>query len=283
MVGGPSGSVVGGVTHDVLKLCSCSRGPSSVSIRGILHRDLRLITRFPAVVAATCRIGEETFCKGSVCLRPVGEKLSATRCVLERAEDSGLCSSSRTGLLSVVLVLRTSRNNNGGSAFTAEILASDNASACSTVTTNINSLGNPHRNNTGLGASTVVGRVVTGITSSASGSRIGSCLIGVLGGRTNSNLNLVCNVNRTMCAVSSPHTIVLGGDTERLTCHSNFRGRFGALRGVRRMAPRLLRRVGNSSGRVYTGISLCSNLYCGILNVPRSLCAPLFTDTEVTN
>ncbi len=165
VLGTPDGGVVGGLREDILTLCSCSRGPSSVSVPGLLHRDLRVVTHFPAVITCTCTAGLRCFGKADLILRGAGPRVSATRGFLCVAHTGRGFASVRTGVLSLYVVLRTRRNNNGGSTFTVHILSSSGASACSTVTTNINSLGNPGRNNTGTGVVSRVGRVRTGMGS----------------------------------------------------------------------------------------------------------------------
>ncbi len=190
VLGTPSGGVVGGVRHSVLTLCSCRSSPRSGTPSRRLTMTVSMVTGVPLVVASTCRIGEHTFCSRDVCLRRPHPRRAATRAVLSLLHCSERCSSRRTGLLSLVLVLRTRRNNNGGSAFTYEILASSNASPCSTCTTTMNTLGNRERNNTGVGIIRRLSCLGTGVHSCASRSRIGRVLVGVLGGRTSSQANL---------------------------------------------------------------------------------------------
>lgn len=186
-------------------------------------------------------------------------------------------------MLSLYVVVRTSRNNKGGSAFAAHYVASAKASACSTVTTNVNSLGKPGRNNTGVRIRGVVTSLGGAIDGPASRNRITSCLAGIVRGRTNSEANLVCNVNRTMCALSSPHTMLLGRFTSRGTRGCKFTSSCGVVSLIRRLAPRLFCGCGNRGGGVYTGISLCSKLVCSVLEVPPRLFAPVFVTTEVSN
>lgn len=154
VVGTPDHSVVGDVAEDVLRLCSCSSGTSSADVPGMLHRDLGLVDRFPVLVICDClTCGCEV--NRSLCVCTPGGRLSVTRGVLVVLERSHRCARLRTGVLSVTLILRVSRNNNGGSAFAARIIASSKASACSAVTTTVTSLGKPGRNNTGMGMARV--------------------------------------------------------------------------------------------------------------------------------
>lgn len=151
IVGTSDPGVVGSLRHYILALCACSRGPRSVSMRGTLHRSLRLVTGLPLVTMCSCRTCERFHGSRALLVHGPRGNHSLTRGVLCVLHPSKRCARLRTGMLSITLVLRTRRNNNGGSAFAARIIASSKASACSTVTTSVNSLGKPHRNNTGLG------------------------------------------------------------------------------------------------------------------------------------
>lgn len=151
VLGTADGSVVGSVTEDILALFYCSGGTGSASVSGILERYVRLVSMFPLLSICNCRTCGRCRHSGDLCVRHTRPAVSATRIVLSLLHPSERCAPLRTGILSVTLVLRVRRNNNGGSAFAARIMASSNASACSTMTTTLTSLGNPGRNNTGIG------------------------------------------------------------------------------------------------------------------------------------
>lgn len=142
--------VVGVLTHYILRVCAFSPGPSSVDHSGLVHRDIRLVTGFPAVVTCTCGVCHRSIRNEDLRVHRPHRGLSVTRgflCVVGRRG----CSRLSTHVLSLLLVVRTRRNNNGGSAFAIHIASSAHASACDSVTTNVNDLGNPLRNNTGVG------------------------------------------------------------------------------------------------------------------------------------
>lgn len=154
--------VVGVLTHDILRVCAFSPGPSSVSHSGLVHRSVRLVSGFPAVVTCTCDVCHRDVRKHSLRVHRPRRGLSLTRgflCVV-----GGRCAPLRTHVLSLLLILRTRRKNNGGSAFAMHIADSAHASACSDVTTKVNSLGNPLRKNTGvriIGVFRRLGRIVS--------------------------------------------------------------------------------------------------------------------------
>lgn len=157
------GGVVGVLTHDILRVCHFSPRTSSASHSGLVHRDVSLVSGFPAVVTCTCGVLHRTACNHSLRVHRPHRGLSVTRgflCVL-----GGSCARLSTHALSLLLMLRTRRKNNGGSAFAIHMISSDHASACSTVTTNVNSLGNPLRKKTGVRITSVFRRLRRGVGS----------------------------------------------------------------------------------------------------------------------
>lgn len=157
------GGVVGVLTHDILRVCHFSPSTSSASHSGLVQRDVRLVSGFPAVVTCTCGVLHRTARNHSLRVHRPRRGLSVTRgflCVL-----GGSCARLSTHALSLLLILRTRRNNNGGSAFAMHIASSAKASACSSVTTNVNSLGKPLRKNTGVRITSVFRRLRRGVRS----------------------------------------------------------------------------------------------------------------------
>lgn len=157
------GGVVGVLTHDMLRVCHFSPGPSSASHSGLVHRDVSLVSGFPAVVTCTFGVLHRTAFKHSLRVHRPRRGLSVTRgflCVLGHS-----CARLSTHALSLLLILRTRRKKNGGSAFAIQMASSANASACSTVTTNVKSLGNPLRKKTGVRMTSVFRRLRRGVRS----------------------------------------------------------------------------------------------------------------------
>lgn len=155
--------VVGVLTHDILRVCAFSPGPSSASHSGLVHRSVRLVSHFPAVVTCTCGVCQRDRRNHSLRVHRPRRGLSVTRGFLRVL--GGSFASLRTHALSLLLILRTRRKKNGGSAFAIHIADSANASACSSVTTNVNSLGNPLRKKTGVRIISVFRRLGRGVTS----------------------------------------------------------------------------------------------------------------------
>lgn len=273
----PSSNIMNKLQRSVLVLYSFDEDPENLSIENILDESLRLISRFPTIVAYGYQAMNHYFNNGSLVIHQPLENLSTAEYLLYLIRSDKKYTEKEAEVLDLCMLLHADHGANN-SSFATHVVASSGTDTYSSIATAIGSLKGPKHG----GASIYVKEMIDNIKENCDTKdlvKLKQYLGDILDKKANNKTGLIYGMGHAVYTLSDPRAELLKEKASELAIEKEMIEEYNVYKNIEILSKELILER--------KGIVVCSNvdLYSGfvysMLNIPKELYTPIFAISRV--
>ena len=274
----PSSNIMNKLQRSVLVLYSFDDDPENISVANILHQSLKIIARFPTIVAYGYQAMEHYYHHKSLVIHPHKEDLSTAEYLLYLIRADNKYTEKEVEVLDLCMLLHADHGANN-SSFATHVVASSGTDTYSSISTAVGSLkGSKHG-----GANLYVREMIDNIRVSCDYTQVDELekyLSKILDKKAYNETGLIYGIGHAVYTLSDPRAEILKKSAHDLALEKDMLEEYTFYSNIETISKKLMFER--------KGIEVCANvdLYSGfiysMLNIPKELYTPIFAISRVS-
>ena len=278
----PSRNIMNKLARSVLVLYSYDEKADDLDIRNVLDQCLKLIARFPTMVAYGYQAIRRYYNEESLFLHNPDPELSTAENFLRMTRSNAVYTPLEAELLDLALILHAEHGGGNNSAFTMHVVTSSATDTYSAVSAAVGSLkGSRHG-----GASLRVHEMMSDLRSQCGEYPGEKAIEGYLGKLMDKEAfdraGLIYGMGHAVYTVSDPRTGILKEKARRLAEEKGLQKAFDVYDTVERLAPLVFQRKKETDQPLCANVDFYSGFVYTMLGLPESLFTPLFAISRIS-
>jgi len=277
----PSHDVMNKLARSVLALYSYDPDPDNNTLPIEMLQALRLIARFPVIVAHAFAAKKHYFDKDSLYLHRPQPELSVAENFLYSVRHDNQFSEEEARLLDLCLVLHMEHGGGNNSAFACRVLSSSGTDIYSAIAAAVGSLKGPRHG----GANTRVMKMFSDIEANVKDwkddGEVAAYLTKILKKEAGDGSGLIYGMGHAIYTVSDPRAVILKQFAKRVAAKKGMLDEFELFETVERLTPDLFHAVTGQDKAMCANVDMYSGLVYKMMGIPSELYTPLFAIARI--
>ena len=277
----PSHDVMNKLARSVLALYSYDPDPDNNTLPIEMLQALRLIARFPVIVAHAFAAKKHYFDKDSLYLHRPQPELSVAENFLYSVRHDNQFSEEEARLLDLCLVLHMEHGGGNNSAFACRVLSSSGTDIYSAIAAAVGSLKGPRHG----GANTRVMKMFSDIEANVKDwkddGEVAAYLTKILKKEAGDGSGLIYGMGHAIYTVSDPRAVILKQFAKRVAAKKGMLDEFELFEAVERLTPDLFHAVTGQDKAMCANVDMYSGLVYKMMGIPSELYTPLFAIARI--
>ena len=277
----PSHDVMNKLARSVLALYSYDPDPDNNTLPIEMLQALRLIARFPVIVAHAFAAKKHYFDKDSLYLHRPQPELSVAENFLYSVRHDNQFSEEEARLLDLCLVLHMEHGGGNNSAFACRVLSSSGTDIYSAIAAAVGSLKGPRHG----GANTRVMKMFSDIEANVKDwkddGEVAAYLTKILKKEAGDGSGLIYGMGHAIYTVSDPRAVILKQFAKRVAAKKGMLDEFELFEAVERLTPDLFHAVTGQDKAMCANVDMYSGLVYKMMGIPPELYTPLFAIARI--
>ncbi len=277
----PSHDVMNKLARSVLALYSYDPDPDNNTLPIEMLQALRLIARFPVIVAHAFAAKKHYFDKDSLYLHRPQPELSVAENFLSPVRHDNQFSEEEARLLDLCLVLHMEHGGGNNSAFACRVLSSSGTDIYSAIAAAVGSLKGPRHG----GANTRVMKMFSDIEANVKDwkddGEVAAYLTKILKKEAGDGSGLIYGMGHAIYTVSDPRAVILKQFAKRVAAKKGMLDEFELFETVERLTPDLFHAVTGQDKAMCANVDMYSGLVYKMMGIPSELYTPLFAIARI--
>ena len=277
----PSHDVMNKLARSVLALYSYDPDPDNNTLPIEMLQALRLIARFPVIVAHAFAAKKHYFDKDSLYLHRPQPELSVAENFLYSVRHDNQFSEEEARLLDLCLVLHMEHGGGNNSAFACRVLSSSGTDIYSAIAAAVGSLKGPRHG----GANTRVMKMFNDIEANVKDwkddGEVAAYLTKILKKEAGDGSGLIYGMGHAIYTVSDPRAVILKQFAKRVAAKKGMLDEFELFEAVERLTPDLFHAVTGQDKAMCANVDMYSGLVYKMMGIPSELYTPLFAIARI--
>lgn len=273
----PSKNVMNKLQRSILVLYSFDDDPENMDVTNILDESLKLISRFPTIVAYGYQAMRHYFDNESLVIHQPREDLTTAEYLLYLIRSDKQYTQKEVEVLDLCMLLHADHGANN-SSFATHVVASSGTDTYSTIATAVGSLkGSKHG-----GANLYVKQMIDDIKENCNFSdkvELKKYLLDILDKKVGNKSGLIYGIGHAVYTLSDPRAEVLRKKAYELAKEKNQVHEYNLYYNVELLAKEIFYEKKNIG--VCANVDLYSGFIYSMLNIPQELYTPIFAISRV--
>ena len=278
----PSRDIMNKLARSVLALYSSDSNPDSTELENMMRQSIRLIARFPIIVAHAHAVKRHYFDNDSLYLHRPQEGLSIAENFLRAIRRDTMFTEEEAHLLDLALVVHAEHGGGNNSTFTCRVLSSTGTDTYSAISAAVGSLKGPKHGGANAAVLRQFDEIKSHVSDWQNDDEIADYLTRILRREAGDGSGLIYGIGHAIYTLSDPRAVVLKQSARHLAENSEYADEFALLERIEKLAPQIYADVTGSSKSMCANVDFYSGMVYKMLHIPQDVFTPLFAVARVT-
>ncbi len=277
----PSRNIMNKLARSVLILYSYDENADDISVRNVLDQSLRLIARFPTLVAYGYQAIRRYYNEESLFLHNPDPALSTAENFLRMTRANGKFTALEAELLDLALILHADHGGGNNSAFTMHVVTSSHTDTYAAVSAAVGSLKGPRHGGASEAVKAMVDDMRRTIGMYPTESQIEAHLEKLLDKQAFDKAGLIYGMGHAVYTISDPRAIILKQKARELAAEKGMLDDLAVYESIERLAPILIQRRKGGNTTICANVDLYSGFVYHMLDLSDVLFTPIFAISRI--
>ena len=277
----PSHDVMNKLARSVLALYSYDPDPDNNTLPIEMLQALRLIARFPVIVAHAFAAKKHYFDKDSLYLHRPQPELSVAENFLYSVRHDNQFTAEEAHLLDLCLVLHMEHGGGNNSAFACRVLSSSGTDIYSAIAAAVGSLKGPRHGGANMRVMDMFSHIERDVKDWKDDGELSAYLTKILKKEAGDGSGLIYGMGHAIYTVSDPRAIILKRFARHMAEQKGMLDEFELFESVERLTPDLFHAVTGQDKAMCANVDMYSGLVYKMMDIPPELYTPLFAIARI--
>ena len=277
----PSHDVMNKLARSVLALYSYDPDPDNNTLPIEMLQALRLIARFPVIVAHAFAAKQHYFDRGSLYLHRPQSDLSVAENFLYSVRHDNQFTPEEAHLLDLCLVLHMEHGGGNNSAFACRVLSSSGTDIYSAIAAAVGSLKGPKHGGANTRVMSMFDEIEANVKDWKDDQEVSSYLTKILKKEAGDGSGLIYGMGHAIYTLSDPRAVILKRFARKMAAEKGMLEEFELFERVERLTPDLFHAVTGQDKSMCANVDMYSGLVYKMMGIPPELYTPLFAIARI--
>ena len=271
-------------SHDVMnKLARSSYDPDpdNNTLPIEMLQAIRLIARFPVIVAHAFAAKQHYFDRGSLYLHRPQSDLSVAENFLYSVRHDNQFTPEEAHLLDLCLVLHMEHGGGNNSAFACRVLSSSGTDIYSAIAAAVGSLKGPKHGGANTRVMSMFDEIEANVKDWKDDQEVSSYLTKILKKEAGDGSGLIYGMGHAIYTLSDPRAVILKRFARKMAAEKGMLEEFELFERVERLTPDLFHAVTGQDKSMCANVDMYSGLVYKMMGIPPELYTPLFAIARI--
>ena len=277
----PSHDVMNKLARSVLALYSYDPDPDNNTLPIEMLQAIRLIARFPVIVAHAFAAKQHYFDRGSLYLHRPQPDLSVAENFLYSVRHDNQFTPEEAHLLDLCLVLHMEHGGGNNSAFACRVLSSSGTDIYSAIAAAVGSLKGPKHGGANTRVMAMFDEIEANVKDWKDDQEVSSYLTKILKKEAGDGSGLIYGMGHAIYTLSDPRAVILKRFARKMAAEKGMLEEFELFERVERLTPDLFHAVTGQDKSMCANVDMYSGLVYKMMGIPPELYTPLFAIARI--
>ncbi len=277
----PSHDVMNKLARSVLALYSYDPDPDNNTLPIEMLQAIRLIARFPVIVAHAFAAKQHYFDRGSLYLHRPQSDLSVAENFLYSVRHDNQFTPEEAHLLDLCLVLHMEHGGGNNSAFACRVLSSSGTDIYSAIAAAVGSLKGPKHGGANTRVMSMFDEIEANVKDWKDDQEVSSYLTKILKKEAGDGSGLIYGMGHAIYTLSDPRAVILKQFARKMAAEKGMLEEFELFERVERLTPDLFHAVTGQDKSMCANVDMYSGLVYKMMGIPPELYTPLFAIARI--
>ena len=277
----PSADIMNKLARSVLALYSYDPDPDNNTLPMEMLQALRLIARFPVIVAHAYAAKRHYFDRESLYLHRPQPELSVAENFLYSVRHDNRFTPEEAHLLDLCLVLHMEHGGGNNSAFACRVLSSSGTDIYSAIAAAVGSLKGPRHGGANMRVMAMFDDIEANVKNWRDEGEVADYLTRILKKEAGDGSGLIYGMGHAIYTMSDPRAVILKKFAKSMAKEKGMLDEFELFETVERLAPDLFHAVTGQEKAMCANVDMYSGLVYKMMDIPPELYTPLFAIARI--
>ncbi len=277
----PSNDIMNKLQRSILALYSHDKEPDTMDIGKILLQSIKLVARFPVIIAYGYQAKCHYFDNQSLYLHNPQRGIGTARNILHMIRPDNSYSRLEADTLDLLLVLHAEHGGGNNSAFTTHVVSSSGTDTYSAVGAAVGSLKGPKHGGANLRVRGMVDNIKEHLYDYSNESKLKEYLIKILNKEVYDREGLIYGMGHAVYTKSDPRAVLLKKKAAELAKSKDRMDEYNLYSNIEKLTKEIFKEKRGEDVEICANVDLYSGFVYELLNIPRELYTPLFATARV--
>ncbi len=277
----PSRDIMNKLARGVLSLYSYDDNPDEVSIENLIEQSLKLIARFPTLMAHAYATKIHYFDDKSLILHNPQKELSTAQNILYMIRPDNAYTEEEARLLDLALILHAEHGGGNNSTFTTHVVSSSGTDTYSAISAALGSLKGPLHGGANLRVMGMIDDFKENVKDITNEEEIKAHIIKLLKKESYDKSGLIYGMGHAVYTKSDPRAVLLYEYAKDLAKKKGLENELFLYDTISKYTPALLKEVRGTDKDICPNVDFYSGFVYNMLGISRDLFTPLFSVARI--
>ena len=277
----PSSDIMNKLARSVLALYSYDPDPDNNTLPMEMLQAVKLIARFPVIVAHAYAAKKHYFDRESLYLHRPQPELSVAENFLYSVRQDNQFTPEEARLLDLCLVLHMEHGGGNNSAFACRVLSSSGTDIYSAISAAVGSLKGPKHGGANARVMKMFDELESSVKDWKDEDEVAAYIAKILKKEAGDGSGLVYGMGHAIYTLSDPRAVILKRFARKLAADKGMLDEFELFETVEKLTPGLFQAITGQGKAMCANVDLYSGLVYKMMGIPPELYTPLFAIARI--
>ena len=277
----PSADIMNKLARSVLALYSYDPDPDNNTLPMEMLQALKLVARFPVIVAHAYAAKKHYFDRESLYLHRPQPELSVAENFLYSVRHDNQFTPEEARLLDLCLVLHMEHGGGNNSAFACRVLSSSGTDIYSAIAAAVGSLKGPKHGGANMRVMAMFDEIEANVKNWKDEGEVADYLTRILKKEAGDGSGLIYGMGHAIYTMSDPRAVILKKFAKKQAAEKGMLDEFELFELVEKLTPDLFRAVTGQEKAMCANVDMYSGLVYKMMGIPPELYTPLFAIARI--
>ncbi|MDC7124535.1 MAG: citrate synthase, partial [Spirochaetales bacterium] len=278
----PSNNIMNKLARSVLALYSFDDNPEDNSIENVLVQSIKMIARFPSIVAHAYQAKSHYYDHNSLYLHSPNPALSTAENFLSMIRPDKKYTRSEAELLDLALCLHAEHGGGNNSAFTIHVVSSASTDSYATIAAGIGSLKGDRHGGANIKVHNMFECIKANVKDWTNEKELKNYLIKILDKDAFDKTGLIYGLGHAVYTLSDPRAVLLKKQAEKLAAEKGMLEEFKLYESVEKLGIEAFHEYKDIDVPMCANVDFYSGFVYRLLNIPTDLYTPIFAIARIS-
>lgn len=274
-------NLMNSLSRSVLTLYAYDKRPDDLSLNNLMHQAIKLIARFPTIVAYSYHALQQKYHEESLVIHPPKDEYTTVENFLYMMRKSGEFTKLEADTLDLALVLHLDHGGGNNSTFTTHVVSSSGTDTYSTIAAAIGSLKGPLHGGANRSVSDMMDDFKKEVPDWNDEGLVSERIEKILRKEAFDKSGKVYGLGHAVYTKSDPRAVILKQKAQELAKEKGRSDEFKLYDAIERLTPDVFEEVKGYRNIIAPNVDFYSGFVYDCLDIPRDVYTPLFAIARI--
>jgi len=277
----PSKDIMNKLARSVLVLYSYDRAPDDISLKNVMRQSIKLIARFPTMVAYGLQAKRHFFDNQSLYIHVPQKNLSTAENFLYMIRPDNKYTKEEADILDLCLVLHAEHGGGNNSSFVTRVLTSSGTDTFSAIGGAVGSLKGPKHGGANAKVMGMMDDIKANVKKWDNVDEVSAYIEKIIRKEAFDKTGLVYGMGHAVYTLSDPRAEILKENARTMSKSRGREDEFNLYELIETLTPEIFYRVKESSKDIGANVDFYSGFVYDMLGIPPELYTPVFAISRI--